>query len=86
MTHPYKSQCSEHRTAGRERYKAEGGKVEQFPISLAQADHNRMKLGRAISQVSQKYGAETTENAVDRLPTAKIMLGPGAAKNRGGRT
>ena len=82
--HPYKSQCSDHRSAGRDRYKAEGGKVEQFPISLAQADHNRMKLDRAISTVSQRYNPDTMADAVSRLPSAKVLLGPGAAKKSGG--
>lgn len=85
MAHPYA-----HKTQGgacaAKRY-ADGGVVKEFPISLKEADANRMRGAaqeKQISAVAKKYGMSNPQSSFGRT-SAPVLRLPGVPEKRGGR-
>lgn len=66
--------------------RAEGGKIEPFPISMAESDARRAAVHNKIKAYADRYGTKAADEVLSRLPKAKLMLHPNAPRCRGGRT
>lgn len=87
MAHPYASKIPGAAKA-KTLCRADGGQVKEFPISLKEADSNRMRFERGVSTISKKYGMNPDELR-DRMRneySAPVLRMPGVPKRDGGRT
>lgn len=82
MAHPYAR-----KSGGRAKAQcyAEGGEVVPLGISLAQADRNRLKLTNATTSAKQRFGQEAVDEAMKKMPSAKVLNSPYANRSHGGR-
>lgn len=67
--------------------RAEGGNVQQFPISLRDADRNRLKFENAVHTVAGRHGMDPADlrAQMGKEYSAPVLRMPGVPEKRGGR-
>lgn len=87
MSHPYKSQCSDHRKNGHSLYKAEGGQVVGIPFSVEKTADAMKRLSAAGAIANKSHTADYAASRLKKEGYDPVkIIGTEAKYRKGGRT